>query len=157
MKELLKTFYRFVLLLVPIAIIEIIAFYAVNADTLSWYSTLHKPFFTPPSWVFGAVWPVLYFLMTIAACIVAQRRTLFSKPLRYYYLQLLCNGAYTPLFFGCHSPLSGLVATLTLLIILIPLTQMFFKENKIAGTLLIPYVVWTLFASFLGLGVFLAN
>lgn len=125
----------------------------------TWYQTLTKPWFTPPGWLFGPAWTLLYFLMGLAAYLVwqkapaGQRRSLFLP----YGLQLAFNFAWSWLFFGQR--LLGLAyAEILVLWFLIFLTWRFFRRvSSPAGWLLVPYLAWVAFASFLNLAVWQLN
>ena len=71
----------------------------------SWYSTIEKPGFTPPNWVFGPVWTILYLLMGIAAFLVWQKGAqlrMVRIALAWFLVQLVLNALWTPVFFGWH-------------------------------------------------------
>lgn len=114
----------------------------------SWYAALNKPSWNPPAWIFGPAWSLLYTLMAIAAWLV-WRRDGWRLPLLFYFLQLLLNAAWTPLFFGAHQ-LGWALAEIVVLWIAILLTQLnFHRVNKAAGWLFVPYLVWVAFATIL--------
>ena len=125
-----------------------------------WYASLQKPFFSPPDWVFGPVWAVLFTLMAVAASLVwsqgLQKPTVRSAVI-VFLVQLALNSLWCFLFFGLRSPLYGLVEIFVLwLMILITILQ-FLKVSQVAAALLIPYLLWVSFASSLNLGIFLLN
>lgn len=157
MKNKGRSPFIYMTLFLSLVLLYLISKYSVNFENFVWYETLKKPFFTPPSWAFGIVWSILYGFMTVAAILVARFRGFFSYPMYLYYLQLVTNALYTPLFFGCHSPILGLICTLLLLVILFPTVNLFMQENKIAGILLIPYLTWTCFAAVLGIWIVILN
>jgi tryptophan-rich sensory protein len=71
----------------------------------TWYSAIEKPAFTPPNWVFGPVWTVLYLLMGVAAFLVWQkglRVPAVRVALSWFLVQLVLNALWTPVFFGLH-------------------------------------------------------
>lgn len=128
-------------------------FFMGSIDT--WYSTLSKPLLNPPSWLFGPVWTVLYVLMGSAAYLVWQQSG--NKKLSVYWIQLAVNAGWSPLFFGLKDPLLAL-ADITVLLILIILTlAIFFRINKLAGVLLVPYLLWVGFATYLNIMIVLLN
>jgi len=114
-----------------------------------YYAALSKPWWSPPAWVFGPAWTILYTLMAIAAWLIwchggwrAQR-----GPLRLYLLQLALNGLWTPLFFGLQNP--GLACVeIVLLWVAIGLTlRSFFRTSRVAGLMFVPYWLWVTFAA----------
>lgn len=134
-------------------------FLTKNAIT-DWYSMLQKPRYTPPSWAFGVVWPILYVLMGIAAGIVWNKptgRKAAMTALRLFLLQLLLNGLWTPLFFGLHYLDWALVDLMVLWAVLLVTTIVFYVQSEAAGLLLTPYLVWVSFAVYLNAGFWYLN
>lgn len=125
-----------------------------------WYSTLVKPSFSPPSWLFAPVWTLLYLMMGLAAAIVWQKG-LQNPPVRTalvaFLLQLILNMVWSVLFFGLRSPLYGFVDILFLWVMILVTIAHFSKVSTPAAVLLIPYILWVTFASGLNLGIFLLN
>ena len=125
-----------------------------------WYAELNKPFFTPPDWVFGPVWTVLYLLMALSAALVWQKG--FAKPLvkialALYLLQLVLNGLWMPLFFGLKMPLLAFFEIILLWSVIILTIVAFARVSKVAVLLLLPYIVWTSFAAVLNFSLWLLN
>ena len=113
----------------------------------TWYQTLVKPSFNPPSWVFGPVWTVLFLLMGIALYLVwTKKNNLF-----WFWIQLFLNILWSIFFFGLHSPLLAFYEIFLLWIAIIITIVKFWSYNKKAGILLLPYLLWVSFASFLNL------
>lgn len=114
----------------------------------AWYAALKKPALNPPSWVFGPVWTLLYTLMSIAAWLVWQRVG-FKNPLVLYFIQLALNAAWTPIFFGAHA-LGPALAVIAALWVMIFVTLLNFRRvSHAAGWLLVPYLGWVTFATYL--------
>lgn len=132
---------------------------AIGVFTLpgAWYAALRKPWFTPPSWLFGPVWTLLYALMAVAAWRIYERERRWSLPLRLWLLQLVLNALWSPLFFGLHRPgwalldigLLGLAVSATIL--------RFWRRDHISAALLLPYVAWTGYATLLNAGLWWLN
>lgn len=113
-----------------------------------WYAALVKPEWNPPAWVFGPAWTLLYTLMAVAAWLV-WKRTSFSRPLAFYFIQLALNAAWTPIFFGAHQ-LGWALAEIVVLWCAILLTLLSFRRvSPAAGWLFVPYLAWVSFATFL--------
>lgn len=118
----------------------------------SWYSTLNKPFFSPPNWLFAPVWTALYFMMGVAFFLIWNQglKTQQSKEAaRYFFIQLFLNGIWSPIFFGLRSPLLGLIVIATLWGFLIDTIKKFRAVSKPAASLLYPYLGWVSFATLL--------
>ena len=116
----------------------------------SWYSSLTKPTLTPPSIVFSIVWPILYLMIGLSLFFYLKsdyRKNKFA--IFAFIVQLLLNFAWSPVFFKLQNPPMALMI-LTLMIIFIIITViLFFKKSKLAGWLLIPYLIWSIFAFYL--------
>ncbi len=125
----------------------------------SWYSTLIKPEWNPPSWVFGPVWTTLYILMGIAAFIIWKKRELIGarKALRFYFAQLLLNTLWSILFFGAQNPGIAFAEIMVLFIAIVYTTYLFWKINRSAAILMIPYILWVGFASVLNFTIWQLN
>jgi len=122
--------------------------------------TLEKPAFAPPNWIFGPVWITLYFLMGLSLYIV-WKDELKSKTRNAFFvvfgIQLILNALWSFLFFGLRSPFLGLL-DIILLDIMVIVTIIYAKSiSKLAMILLIPYLIWIVFASFLNYVIFLVN
>lgn len=126
---------------------------------LSWYNTLIQPPLTPPWWVFAPAWSLLYTLMLVSLFLFSIKKTPCDKSWGYtlFFSQLGMNLCWTPVFFSFHN--IGLALTIiTVLDTFIILNIIaFFKVSKTSGLLLIPYFVWTLFATYLNAGIFVLN
>lgn len=114
----------------------------------AWYEGLTKPSWNPPAWVFGPVWTLLYLAMATAAWRV-WRTPKPGLPLAVFGVQLVLNAAWSPIFFGAHALGWALVEILFLLLAILATTALFFRRDRWAGALFVPYVLWVAFASFL--------
>jgi translocator protein len=129
---------------------------AGNAFTLSqikgWYTTLVKPSFNPPNWVFGPVWTVLFVMMAYAVYRIWQLEAGTpgrSRALIVFYVQLALNAAWSGAFFGLNSPVLGLVVIVLLLAMIIATIVHFRPLDRIAALLLVPYAAWVSYATLL--------
>lgn len=124
------------------------------------YTHLKQPALAPPSWIFGVVWPILYALMGIAAYrIIAHpfHSKEKSVALAVYTLQLLINFSWSIVFFR-FGFFWGAVATIIFLDLLVLATHnLFIKIDRLAGYLLIPYLLWLLFATYLAISIAIIN
>ncbi len=128
-------------------------------STGAWYANLNKPTWNPPGWLFGPVWTTLYITMGVAAWLVwceggwtAQRR-----PLGMFVVQWVFNVLWTPLFFGIHRPDLAFVEILFLWLSIFGTMQLFWRVRPAAGLLLVPYLAWVSFASFLNYTIWQLN
>jgi translocator protein len=124
-----------------------------------WYDTLAKPFFTPPSWLFGPVWTALYAAMAVAGWLVWRERGRMNvRPaLVLFGAQLILNLLWSVVFFGMESPGWGLVEILILWGAIFLTIISFMRVSRMAGWLLVPYLMWVTFATFLNAGIWLLN
>ena len=126
----------------------------------TWYANLTKPSFNPPNWVFAPVWISLYFFMGISVFLVWRRGILnpgINIALRFFIIQLILNSLWSVFFFGLKSPLLGFIEILFLWIFILLTIWYFFKVSKIAGILLLPYILWVSFAVFLNFSLWRLN
>ena len=132
---------------------------AVFVKTDGWYAELDKPLWNPPGWVFGPIWTALYFMMAVSAWLVWQRGDLKAQriPLAFYLVQLALNALWTPLFFGIQRPGLAFAEILVLLVAIFFTLVAFWKARRIAGILLVPYALWTIFAAVLNFTIWRMN
>jgi translocator protein len=132
---------------------------AFFVSTDGWYAGLVKPSWSPPSWLFGPVWTVLYVLMAVSAWLIwrSEGWRLQKLPLSLFLVQLALNALWTPLFFGLHN--SGLAfAEIVLLWIALTGTFLLFcRVQRLAGALLFPYLLWVSFAAALNFSLWRLN
>mgnify|MGYP006288657095 CR=1 FL=1 len=125
-----------------------------------WYPTLIKPWFTPPSWVFGPVWTTLYALMGISLFLIWKQgidRKEDYIAVGLFATQLFLNGLWTFLFFGLQNLLLGLIEILILLLFILLTTIKFYTIDKRAAYLLVPYIAWVCIATALNYSLYLLN
>ncbi len=133
---------------------------ATQTSINTWYVTLNKPSFTPPSWIFAPVWLILYLMMGIAAGIVWSKgfyHKWVKTALYHFGFQLLLNAAWSIFFFGLQNPLIALLDIIALLILLLFTFRWFKVVNTTAAYLLIPYIVWVAFATALNFSIWQLN
>lgn len=124
----------------------------------TWYASLAKPWFTPPNWLFGPVWTILYALQGIALYLVARKKAQYKAlAVTVFMLQLILNVGWSIIFFGMHQ-LSLALITIVLLLFMIAVTiRTFAQMDRLAGRLLWPYAAWVCFATALTLGILVIN
>jgi tryptophan-rich sensory protein len=130
---------------------------ATSVDT--WYQALEKPSFNPPDWVFAPVWTALYIVMGIAAWRVWRIRSFDApgKALVVFAVQLGLNLAWSFLFFGIQRIDLALVTIVILLVSIIVNTIMFWRVDRLAGILFVPYTAWVTYATILNTSLWLLN
>jgi len=128
----------------------------------TWYAALAKPFFSPPNWLFAPAWGTLFLLMGIALYLVweskgkkiVQERKI---ALSWFTIQFALNVLWSFLFFGLRSPFFGFIGIVFLWFSIIITIFSFYKVNKNAAYLLIPYILWVSFAAILNYSVMVLN
>lgn len=136
----------------------IVAF--LNKNNFSYYNTLKKPWFSPPAIAFPIVWSILYLLIAIAAYRVymKNRNGVDDKGAYFYYLvQLLVNFLWPFIFFSFRLYGISFILICILLVLIIITTLKFKKVDNIASILMIPYIIWTTYASVLNFFVWMYN
>lgn len=125
------------------------------------YKNLKQPSFAPPSWLFGVVWPVLYFLMGFASYRIwmyaSQKAAEVKNALFYYGAQLAFNFLWSILFFRYGLRGLAFFDLLVLITFVIITLILFYRIDKLAGYLLIPYLLWIIYAAFLNFFVWQLN
>jgi translocator protein len=133
---------------------------ATASSVKTWYQTLKKPAWNPPSWIFGPVWTILYLMMGVASWLVwrEQGRGEEKKTaLAWYGTQLGLNTLWSLVFFGLRRiGLAGLEIGLLWTAILGTAVR-FYRLRPLAGLLLVPYALWTTFAAILNATVWRLN
>lgn len=118
----------------------------------TWYATLVKPSFNPPGWVFGPVWTTLYALMGMSLYRIYRlgfHKERVYQALVVFGIQLVLNALWSIIFFGLHSISGALVEIMLLLGFIFATMVRFAKLDRIAAYLLLPYLLWVSFATFL--------
>ncbi len=124
-----------------------------------WYLKLDKPAWTPPNWVFGPVWTLLYIAMAVAVWLVwrtggwtANRWAILT-----YLTQLVLNGAWSWIFFGKQSIGLALLDIVFLFVTIVIVLSLFWRRRRVAGLLMLPYALWVGFATALNYQLWTAN
>ncbi|MFC4261985.1 TspO/MBR family protein [Ferruginibacter yonginensis] len=144
---------------IPLAVGAISGYFTQSSVT-TWFVTLNKPSFNPPSWVFAPVWTTLYIMMGIAFYIIWKSHAKLEKRYTgytYYWLQLAANFLWSFLFFYYRQPGWALI-DIVLMFILISCTIISFRKvSKTAAWLLVPYLCWVTFATALNFEIWRLN
>jgi benzodiazapine receptor len=144
--------------LTTLAVFIAICFVAAGLGSLltrpaidTWYAALRKPPWTPPNWVFAPVWSALYLSMAIAAWLV-WRRVGFSGaklPLLLFAAQLVLNVAWSGIFFALHEPGAAFAEIVILWLFILASAISFWPISRVAGWLMVPYLLWVAYAAVL--------
>lgn len=147
---------RLVFLAVFIAVVVGVGFIiGLTVRPGEWYQSLEKPFFTPPNWVFGPVWTVIYILIAVAGWRVALTEGFRSRSFGIWGAQMVLNWLWTPVFFGAHLIAPGLATILAvLLVVLLFITVV---QDRTAFWCFAPYAIWLAYASALNGAILFLN
>ena len=147
-----KTYTRIAIAVLACVLVGFLSSFATQSSVDTWYVGLNKPSFNPPNWVFAPVWSVLYVLMGIAAGLVWARgfyHKWVKTALYLFGFQLLYNATWSMVFFGLRRPLVAFIILIVLLVLILLTIRQFRVVNKTAANLLIPYLLWVIFAGIL--------
>ncbi|GGG36268.1 TspO and MBR [Croceivirga lutea] len=133
---------------------------ATQSSVNDWYLTLNKPSFNPPNWIFAPVWTILYVMMGVAAGIVWGKgfHHIWVKTGLYHFgFQLLLNAMWSLVFFGLKEPFYALLIIIALAILIVLTIKWFNVVSKKAAWLLVPYLLWVIFATALNFKIWELN
>ena len=124
-----------------------------------WYLELAKPAWTPPGWLFGPVWFVLYVTIGVAAWLVWRRARFGDAPVAWiaWGAQLVLNGAWSWIFFGLRAPGPALIEIVVLWLAILATILAFRRLRPVAAALLLPYLAWVGFATALNAAIWRLN
>lgn len=131
-----------------------------SSSIQSWYTTINKPFFNPPNFVFGPVWTILFILMGISLYIIWTTKSNSKQKKIAIYLfgiQLVLNTLWSIIFFGLQNPLFAFIEIVILWVAILLTIINFKKISKTAAYLLIPYILWVSFAAVLNFSIYYLN
>ena len=129
----------------------------ITGDMMKEYHFLNKPALSPPGWLFPIVWTLLYIMMGLASYLVISSgadKRIITNALIFFALQLALNFLWSILFFNNGLFLRAFVELIVMWIAAIITTVIFFKINRAAGWMMIPYILWTTFAGYLNFAVY---
>lgn len=121
------------------------------------YNDLIKPTLAPPEIVFPIAWTIIYLLIGISYKLLKEKGEVPKETQQLYYTQLIFNYLWTFIFFVFRLRLLSVLWIIILDILVIIMTYQFYKQNKLSGILLIPYVLWLLFATYLNISIYFLN
>ena len=147
-------------LILPIALVAGLGSLVTRTNIPTWYASLEKPSGTPPNWVFGPVWTVLYVLMAYALWRILRRAPRITQrrwAIDAFFVQLALNLCWSVVFFGLHSPFFAWLVILALLAAILVTIVLFWGLDKVSAYALIPYALWVGYATFLNAGIWWLN
>ncbi len=121
------------------------------------YNDLIKPTLAPPEIVFPIAWTIIYLLIGISYTLLKEKGEVPKETQQLYYTQLIFNYLWTFIFFVFRLRLLSVLWIIILDVLVIIMTYQFYKQNKLSGILLIPYVLWLLFATYLNISIYFLN
>ena len=150
--------------IISLLIFNILAFgasawgsYVTNLYKEPWYSTIVKPSFNPPDWVFAPVWITLYIAMSDAIWLIWINPKRVEKIIYIYFIHLLINGSWSIFFFGLHLILASLIVVAIIIFFVVWLIILYHPINKLSSFLMIPYLMWLSYAFVLNFYIFMLN
>ena len=155
-KHILSSLFIFILICL---LLEILASYWTNQTVSTWYPELKKPAWNPPGWLFGPVWTILYVMIAISGWLIykAAPSRKRSIALTVYAGQLILNFIWSFFFFFLRSPILGLIDIVFLLLLIILTIINAWPVRQLAAILLIPYLIWVMYAATLNAGIWFLN
>jgi tryptophan-rich sensory protein len=122
-----------------------------------WYSELIKSNYNPPDWIFAPVWTTLYLMMTLAIWFFWHSKNRDMNTIYIYFIHIVFNTTWSIVFFGLHQILFALIVLLILIFLIVILIIRFKRVNLVSYYLMIPYLLWTLYALFLNFNLLILN
>lgn len=156
----MKNWLKFILSIVLVFIVGAFGSIFTASSVSSWFTTLAKPSFNPPAWLFGPVWTILYIMIGISLFLVwttKANKNLKKKAYQVFGIQLILNAMWSAAFFGMKNPGLAFIVIAFLWILIIVNMVLFYKIKKSAGYILIPYLLWVSFASVLNFAIWILN
>jgi len=149
----MKIFKSIFYLFLPILIGGLVGF--IIKDSID-YSNLIQPPFAPSKIIFPIAWSIIYLLMGLAYFIYRKKDNEFLEKF-IYYLQLFVNAMWSIIFFVWKFRFFSIIWILLLVFLIILLMYLFSKKSKVSTYLLIPYILWLFFATYLNIGIYILN
>lgn len=132
---------------------------STTSEISTWFTTINKPSWNPPNWIFGPMWTILYILMGCAVGRIwhLEPSQMKKTAITFFIVQFALNLLWSPMFFGFHQITIALGIILILLLLIIITMRQFMRLDKVAGSMIIPYMLWVAFASFLNYTIMTLN
>lgn len=156
----MKDFFKLIISVVGCELVGLLGTLFTISSILTWYASLNKPSFSPPNWIFGPVWTLLYFLMGVSFYLI-WKKDFKKKKVKiasmFFASQLALNFLWSPVFFGLRAPLLALIIIIILWVLIFLTIKKFYFLSKWAAYLLVPYLLWVTFATILNASIVVLN
>ncbi len=152
--------WRLAMAVVPVFGAMILGSIATTPNIPTWYVFIQKPSFTPPNWVFGPAWTILFTMMAIAIWRILrlpEGTPGRARAVTLFYVQLALNAGWSWAFFWAQSPLAGLIVIIIFLVTIALTLVSFRRLDRIAGWLFVPYLAWVSYATLLNFAIWRLN
>jgi translocator protein len=156
----LSTTWKFIIAIFICEAVGIVSGLLTQNEMTTWFSTLNKPSWNPPAYLFGPVWTTLYLLMGISLALIWKSDAPEKQKLRAeltFAVQLFLNFMWSILFFKFHNPLFALIDIFLMIVTILMTIGRFARISKVAAWLLIPYLAWVCFATLLNYKIWALN
>ena len=152
----IRTFFPFA---IAVGIASAVAGSLTEMSVHHWYVRLSKPAWTAPSQIFGPIWTVLYAAMALAAWLIYKKEgwATAQRPLTLWGIQLILNALWPGFFFALRNPLLGSIEIVILMGFVIITTVSFWRQDRTAGLLMLPYCLWGTYATALTFAIWRMN
>jgi tryptophan-rich sensory protein len=160
MKKKMNKIIKFIIAIVICQLAALIGSFFTSNSVSTWYTTLEKPIFNPPNWVFAPVWTILFVLMGISLYLIWIKGFKNKKvkiAILIFGIQLVLNVMWSLFFFGLQSPFYAFIEIIILWFAILFTIIKFYKISKTAAYLLFPYIIWVSFAIILNLFIWIIN
>jgi tryptophan-rich sensory protein len=154
-----KALVRAIALSIPIILLGFLSGMSTTTEIQTWYVYLQKPSFNPPNYIFGPVWSLLYILMGISLSIIigAAPSRMRTMAILIFIVQFILNLGWSYIFFNLHLTGLAFIEIILMWVAIISMINYFYKVNKTAALLQIPYALWVTFASVLNYSIYVLN
>jgi benzodiazapine receptor len=148
-----------VIAIAPVIAAALVGQIATLPNLKPWYEGLAKPGFSPPNWLFGRAWAILYALMAIALWRILQSSegSFKSIALILFFLQLALNAAWPWMFFAGRNPFAGLINIVPQFLLIVATIAVFAQIDDVAALCVAPLALWVAFASALNFAIWRLN
>jgi len=147
-----------------VVVVQIIGGASTSLSVHDWYQTLAKPSWNPPAWVFGPVWTTLYLMIALSGWLAyhAMKTAGIQHPLqtnefKAYFAQIAANCMWSVVFFAAKFPVGGFILIIFMIGAIAANIKLFYKHNLLSALLLVPYLLWVLYASTLNGAIVIFN